>query len=181
MPKSKSIHFFATKRDLEALLSAVESQRRLKYVEAGMFNSPETATLMSGLQIPNLGFAPSGDHNHEPVWLITDRSVNVEGRAIPQRRGGMQYVIDQKVNPQSVTFSGGGVFEKSCVIDGKVGTSTDDATAHELVNLFAREIRRHFTRIKSFFVGREAEQLLDSGYRLTISVNSSKDIDLSRA
>ncbi len=32
MPKSKSVHFHATKRDLESLLAAVESNRPLKYV-----------------------------------------------------------------------------------------------------------------------------------------------------
>ena len=45
MPKSKAIHFFAAKRDLEGVLAAVESQRRLKYTQAGMFDSPEPIVL----------------------------------------------------------------------------------------------------------------------------------------
>ena len=72
MRKSKSVHFFATRRDLEAILAAVEAERRLKYTQVGMFDSPETTTFTSALQIPNLGFAPSGEHTHEPFWLITD-------------------------------------------------------------------------------------------------------------
>jgi hypothetical protein len=122
MPKSKSVHFHATKRDLESLLAAVESKRPLQYVQAGMFDSPEMVVLTSGLQIPNLGFAPSGDSNLEPFWLVTDRDARVEVEAIPQRRGGIRYSIDPGLNPESVVIWPGGVFEQSCVIDGKIGT-----------------------------------------------------------
>jgi hypothetical protein len=178
---SRTIHFFATKHDLESLIQAVESIRPFRYVKAGMSEVPETVVLASGLEIPNLGSAPSGDHNHEPWWLVIAPDVQVNVESIPQRRGGIRYAIDQRINPQSVIFSGGGVYEDSCVIDGNVGTCNDDPVSNEIVNLFAREIRRQFTRIKSFFVGREAEQLLDSGYRLTIGVNSSREIDLSKS
>lgn len=180
MSKSKTIHFFATKRDLESLLAAVESQRRLQYVQSGMFDSPETVVVTSGLHIPNLGFAPSGDHNHEPWWLVMDPDAKISIESVPQRRGGTRYAIDQRLNPHTVSFSGGGVYQESCVIDGNVGTCTDDSTSIDLVNVFAREVRRQFKRIKSFYVGQEAEQLLDAGYRLTIGVNASREIDLSR-
>jgi hypothetical protein len=50
----------------------------------------------------------------------------------------------------------------------------------ELLNLFAREMRRQFKRIKSFFVGPEAEQLFDAGYRLAHSAKSPAECDLSR-
>lgn len=175
-----SIHFFAAKHDLEAILAAVESERPLKYVRAGMFDVPETTTLASGLQIPNLGLAPSGDHNLEPFWLITDANVNVEMEVVPQRRGGTRYGIDPGLNPESVVIWPGGVFEDSCVIAGQIGTAMMNPTSMQLLNLFAREIRRQFKRIKSFFVGPEAEQLLDAGYRLTHSVKSPGECDLSR-
>ena len=180
MPKSKSLHFFATKRDLEALLVAAESQRRLKYVCGWMSDVPEAVTLTSGFQIPNLGFAPSGTHNGEPFWLITDANAKVELEAIPQKRGGTQYGIDPGLHPESVFIWPGGVFEKSCVIAGRIGTGMINPVSMELLNLFAREMRRQFKRIKSFFVGPEAEQLLDAGYRLAHSVKSPRECDLSR-
>ena len=180
MPKSKSIHFFATKRDLEAILALVESQRHIKYTEAGMFDTPETTTFASGVQIPNLGLAPSGDHNLEPFWLITDANVKVEMEVVPQRRGGTRYGIDPGLNPESVVIWPGGVFKDSCVIAGQIGTSMINPTSMELLNLFARAIRRQFKRIKSFFVGPEAEQLLDAGYRLTHGVKTARECDLSR-
>ena len=51
-------------------------------------------------------------------------------------------------------------------------------TSIELLNLFAREIHRQFKRIKSFYVGPEAEQLLDAGYRLTHGVKNCKGMRL---
>jgi hypothetical protein len=180
MRKSKSIHFFATRRDLEAILGAVESQRRLKYTQAGMFDSPETSTFASGLQIPNLGLAPSGESNLEPFWLITDNRAQIEVKAVPQRHGAIRYGIDPGLNPESVVFWPGGVFEDSCVIAGQIGTAMINPTSMEVLNLFTREIRRQFKRMKSFFVGPEAEQLLDAGYRLTHGIGTAKECDLSR-
>jgi hypothetical protein len=177
---SKSVHFFATKHDLESLLTAIESNRPLKYVQAGTFDSPETVVLSSGSQIPNLGLAPSGDHNFEPFWLATDRDAKVEVKVIPQRRGGIRYGIDPGLNPDSVVIWPGGVFGKSCVIAGQIGTGMINPASMELLNLFAREMRRQFKWIKSFLVGPEAEHLLDTGYRLTHSVKSPTECDLSR-
>lgn len=189
--RSKSIHFYATKRDLEAILSAVESQRPLKYTEAGMCDAPQMNTFTSGLQIPNLGFAPSGEHGLEPFWLITGADAKVELEAVPQRRGGMRYGINPEQYPESVfmwpggVFDGrakwpGGAFEGRAVIAGRIGTGMVNPASMELLNLFAREIRRRFKLIKSYYVGPDAEQLLDRGYRLTPGVRSAKESDLSK-
>jgi hypothetical protein len=180
MLKSKSVHFFATASDLKSLLAAIELERPLQYVQAGMFDTPETMVIASGLQIPNLGFAPSGDHNHEPFWLITDANTTVEFEIVPQRRGGTRYGIDPGLNPESIVLWPGGLFENSIVVAGQVGTAMLNPTSLELLNLFVREFRRQFNRIKSFFVGPEAERLFDGGYRLAHSVTSAAECDLSR-
>jgi hypothetical protein len=178
MPKSKSIHFFATRGDLEPVLIAVESQQPLQYVQAGMFDVPEMIVVTTGLQIPNIGLAPSGESNLEPFWLITDVSKKVEMKVVPQRRGGTRYGIDPGLNPESVVLWPGGLCGNSVLVAGQVGTAMFNPFSLELANLFTREIRRRFKRIKSFYIGPEAEQLLDAGYRLTIGVNASPEIDL---
>lgn len=191
MPKSKVIHFFATKRDLEALLTSVESHRPLKYVYAWMSDKPEVLILDSGLNIPNLGIAPSGENNGDPFWLITVANKQVEIKTIPQRRGGVRYGIDPESNPESVFFWPGGVFEGRlkwpggsfegrAVIAGQIGTGMINPTSLELMKMFVRTIRNQFKKIKSDYLGPEAEQLFDSGYRLTASVKSPKENDLSR-
>lgn len=191
MRRSKSIHLYATKRDLEELLTAIESQRPLKYTRAGMSDTPIVVTFTSCLHIPNLGCAPSGDSNLEPFWLITDAHANVEIESVPQRRGGVRYGIDPGLNPESVVIWPGGVFEGhvkrpgreysgKAVIAGQIATAMFNPTSLELMNLFAREAKRHFTRIKSFFVGPQAEQLWDAGCRLAHGITSPTECDLSR-
>ena len=112
-------------------------------------------------------------------------------RAVSQRRGGIRYAIDNELNPESVFiwpgggFDGrakwpGGGFEGRAVIAGQIGTGMINPISMELMNLFTREIRKQFKRIKSFFVGPEAEQLLDAGYRLTHGVGTARECDLSR-
>ena len=180
MLRSRSIHYFAARTDLEAIFAIVEAKRPLQYVRAGMFDTPESVILSSGLQIPHLGLAPSGINVAEPFWLVTNANVNVQIKSVPQRRGGIRYGIDPGLNPESVVLWAGGVFENSAVIAGRIGTGVINPVSMELLNLFVRPIRRQFERIKSFYVGPEAERLFNAGYRLTTSVRSPKFGDLSR-
>jgi ribosomal protein S4 len=178
MSKSRSIHFFATKHDIESVLMAIESKLQLQYVRTALANSPSMFAVQSYKLIPDLGVAVRGDQVHEASYIVLNADEQVTIREVPQRRGGVMYAIDQQANPTSIAFRPGGVYQHSAVIAGQAGTCTDDPTSHELANLFAREIRRQFKRIKSFFVGPEAERLLDAGYRLTIGVTTSREIDL---
>jgi hypothetical protein len=175
-----AINFFATQRDLASLLATVESKQPLRYVKAGTFKSSAPAARLSWPEIPSLGVVSRGNLNQEVRYLVVGSETDVAVRAVPQPRRAMLYAVDQKANPQSIGFWPGGVFEGLAVLAGEVSTCSDDAFSCELLALFAREIRRQFKRIKSAFVGLEAEQFLDAGYRLTTNVISPREYDLSR-
>jgi len=66
------------------------------------------------------------------------------------------------------------------LIDGQVGTISDDPHSLELFHLFRKEIRRLFTKVKEFYVGKEAGELLDKGWRLTANAKSPALYDLKR-
>jgi hypothetical protein len=174
------LSFFATKVDLGSLLRAIESGRRLQFVMAGLFDSPEIAPKQSLLNIPNLGAVGSGDPNHEPKYLIADSGQPLEGRTVPQRRGGIKYAIDQRENSKTIVFQPGGTLREGCLIAGQFGTVSNEARSLELFNLFEMETRRQFTRIKSDYVGTEAAELLDAGWRLTGNATSPAIYDLKR-
>jgi len=191
MPKSKSIYFFATKSDIAAVILDVESQQSLKYTEAGMFDSPEPRTLVSGLEIPNLGHARSGEPNLEPFWLITRADSRIKVESVPQRRGGTRFSVDAELNPESVVLQPGGVFEGiarwpgrsyegRAVVAGQIGTATPNEVSLELAKQFAVAIRKRFIRIKSSYVGSEAERLFGAGWRLTPGIRSAEICDLTR-
>jgi len=174
-----SISFFATRHDLVGLLSAAEKEAPLRYCRAGMFEANEQECWDSVLNLPNLGNAPAGDRNLIPFFLIVKEGTPIQVREVPKLRGGVGYAIDQQMNSSSVVFFPGGTFGNA-LIAGDLGTATNDPTSTDLLNRCDREIRRQFKRIKSYYVGREAEQMLDAGHRLTASTSSPKDCDLSK-
>src|SRR5262249_19906892 len=95
-------------------------------------------------------------------------------------RGGTRFFFDQLMNPRSLILSPGGVFQGKCIIAGQVGTCTTARESEDLLRLFARELRRQFTKVRSYYVGEEALRMLESGMRLTTGVQSPVDYDLRR-
>lgn len=178
--KNQQVHFFATQADLKALLGVVELQRKLQFVRAGLFDESDQKREITLLD-SNLGIAVKGDKNLEVRYLVSDRATSVEIRAVPQYGGGTKFAIDQKSNPKTIIFWPGGVFGENCVIAGSAGTISDDEASLAIFKLFSKEIKRQFKKIQSFYVGKEAEGLLDKGWRLTSSLNSPPLYDLKRS
>ncbi|MGO9444236.1 MAG: hypothetical protein ACLPXB_05580 [Thiobacillaceae bacterium] len=102
-------------------------------------------------------------------YLAFDQGRTIAVRPVSQRRGGVKYAVDQLVNPQTVVLDGGGMLDAERLIAGYVGTATNDDLATDIYALFAKVIRRKYEKIKSYYVGPEAVQLLDDGVRLTIN------------
>jgi len=180
-PMSKNqLSFFATKADLESLLRKVETEQRLQYVLTGLFDSPITVPMLSLLNAPTVGFVGAGDPNQSPTYLVADRGMLISARPVPQRSGGVKYAVDQGVNPQTIALQPGGLFGETCLIAGQVGTVSGDAHSADLFRSFSKEIRRQFTMVKSFYIGKEAVELLDKGFRLTANAKSPALYDLKR-
>jgi hypothetical protein len=116
----------------------------------------------------------------EKAYLVFDAATELKVREIPQRKGGVLYSADLEANPTGFGFRPGGLFEGRCLIRGSVGTATGDPVSIALCRAFAREVRRGFTKIHSYYVGPEAVRLLDEGMRLAIGVGSSPNSDLKR-
>jgi hypothetical protein len=179
--KRHQVNFFATKPDLESLLRAIEMKQELQFVRAGLFDVPVQNRILTLLD-SNLGIAVNGDNVHEARYLVADRKTVIEIEIVPQYGGGTKYAIgSQKINPKTIVFRPGGVFNERCVIAGQAGTISEEPTSLALLQLFSKEIKRQFDKIKSFFVGKEAGELLDKGWRLTSSVKSPPLYDLTRS
>lgn len=174
------LSFFATKADLESLLRAVESKQQLQFLVTGLFDSPAVAPMQSLLAVRNLGRMDVGDPNHAAGYLVASRESSIEVRPVPQHRGGVKYAVDQLANPKTIAFRPGGSFGETCLIAGQAGTAYDNPSSLELFHTFSKEVRRQFTKIKSFYVGKEASELLDKGWRLTINAKSPALYDLKR-
>jgi hypothetical protein len=171
---------FASKADLESLLRAIESRRPLQFVVTGLFDSPVIETIQSLLATSNLGQLDVGDTNQAAGYLVANREIPVEVRRVPQHGGGVKYALDQLSNPTTIALRPGGSFGEMCLISGQVGTASHHPSSLELFHTFGKEVRHQFTKIKSFYVGQEAVELLDKGWRLTSNAKSPALYDLRR-
>lgn len=174
----KRIQIFATKLDIVPLLWEIEEERPLQFVLSGISYSPDIEAMQSLADMPMLGNAEVGASIQLPSYLTADREALIKVRPIPQREGGTQYAVDQMANPQTIVFRPGGIYQGEILLAGAMGTISADVKSSEIFKLFTKVIRSQFTKIKSFYVGNDAMQLLRAGWRLTVNAQSPALYDL---
>jgi len=167
--------FFMNRADLIDLLCAVEKVETLTYVRCGAFVEDEDIDRFeTGLDIPWLGKATKDRSSGCDTFLVVPRDVDVALRRVHGR-----VVVDQLVNPDSVTFTGAGMHRSGVMLFGRVATAYSSPLTRRLMNRFRSVLRRQCKRIKAFYVGPEAEKLWLGGTRLTVALQSAPEFDLS--
>lgn len=172
------IALFAVPTDWPDVLGSIESDTSLVYVEAGLFDVPILRKHSSFIDIQGLGIALTGERNRERSFLVMKADVEIEVRSVPQRNGKMKYAVDQLRNPKAVVFQPAGLYEGRCIIAGQIGTVSSHADSVGLYRLFLRRISARFTKVKSFWVGKGAKELMAAEARLTSNVRSPESYDL---
>lgn len=174
----KQILFYATREDLLPILESVEADRLLKYARAGRYLQTNPQLFLSGASIPKLGTANNDSSIGCESYLILDQSADIEVRPVKQTDGTTNYHVDQLVNPDSVVITAGGIRASHVYLHGRIATASDSAQSQDLMKLFAPAFRKHFKKIKAFWVGPHALHELESGARLTPAVSSPSEFDL---
>jgi hypothetical protein len=169
------IQFFATRSDLLPILEAVEKDRQIKYVKFGASDSQNSVSFPNSTAIPDLGKASSESSISSATFLICERSEELR----PRQVAGHRYVFDQLVNPKTITFTPGGLWDE-ILLNGRFATASTEVSSLGLLKLFQSLVRKRFEKIKAYYVGEEAAQMLDHGKRLTIGAQSARMFDLSR-
>jgi hypothetical protein len=175
----KQIYFYATKEDLFPVLKMVEQGKSLKYVRMGNFTKPELDIYMHGSEIPNFGKANSKAGSTCEAFLVCDHATNVNMRAFKGNGAIDRFCVDQLLNPDTVTFTPAGAWNEDILLDGRVATVSQSPTSQELMKLFQKAIKKHFTKIRAFYVGSEAHSMLKAGKRLAIGADSPREFDLA--
>lgn len=170
-----SIRFFATRNDVLPVLESVEMACPIDYVQFGATDAAKAVKFPSVHAIPNLGIASSDSAINCATYLICKRGYQVQARAIRGR-----YLFDQLLNPETVTFTPAGLWGGDILLHGRFATTSASSDSAELMKRIGSAVRSRFEKIKAFYVGREAAQMLGSGKRLAIAVQSPQTLDLSR-
>lgn len=163
------IPLYATPEDWRHLIATVSSQRSLKLVKMGLFTAP-------------VAQACNRVEDLEPLssYLVLDEASKVCMRAVPQREGDVKHAVDQLGNTDSVVLHLGGMEGENRLLAGQMGTAQIEKISQDLYALFTQEIKKTFVKVKSYYVGPQALQLLDKGARLSPTSRALPTYDLVR-
>ena len=170
-------HFYATSDDLLEVFDRFEKNREVIYTPIGGVESASLTIFHSGRAIPTLSSPAKRRYDHS--YLVTPKEARVAVREIALRAGGVAYAVDQLINPVSIEFSQGGFYAPDILLDGRVATCSDHPDAVRLYRAFAASISRCFSRVRAYYVGPRALDLLKQGCRLTIGADSPQEYDLA--
>lgn len=100
----------------------------------------------------------------------------------PSTIESMRYEVSQQGNPDSITFSPGGLFDnQEVLVCGHIGTVSRSPDSLALYKAIVKSITKDFVQIGSYLVGPESERLMDQGYRMvTVGIGSPPEYDLRR-
>ena len=187
MRQPKQVHIFATRSDLETGLRAFEVQLGVKYVRCDLYYGPTFEQYFTLLDWAGLGKNNTGEHITGPCFLVLKRDVQVNVETVPQHAtpaavGKVRYDVSQKLNPDSVSFLPGGIFnDHKALVCGHIGTASESSISLSLYRTFVKAVTNGFKKVGAYRVGREAASMMDAGYRMvTIGINSPRKYDLAR-
>jgi hypothetical protein len=195
---SRICYFYATKNDLLPVTERVESAVPVKYVRFGNVTKLPPESFNCAAQIPNLGIASHPSAVVCEKFLLCDsqtiikprqlktlteedvaRSIIADKRPLRALIGLNRFAIDQLLNPDTITFTPGGIWNEDILLHGGIGTASDSKTSQALMKRFKAAIRKTFIKIQAFYVGPQALELLKSGKRLTMAAQSPPEYNLT--
>ena len=176
----KQTNFYATYDDIGKVLEQFEEGQHVCYVRTGLFDDNTPQIFETYRAINSLSVSIDGDANHVPGYLIVTEASQIACRKVPQKIGGNKFAIDQGHIPDSLYFQSGGAFSDKIIVPGRIGITRQTPISRKLYSAFAKIIVQNFSKVKSYYVGREAYALWQDGMRLGLSLKASADIDLKQ-
>lgn len=176
--KSKRILFFATYNDIEKILLKVEEMHSIKYYLAGLFDDNKPNVFSTFKEMRNLGYTNVNDWNQDYRYVILPKENILKIREVLQYNNGIKFAVDLLENQIGVVVQFGGIHKNNIMIAGSFGVISESKFCAKIMALIKKEVFTKFQRVGGFFVGAEAEKLLNSGWRLVINTQSPTQYDL---
>jgi hypothetical protein len=178
----KHLQFYTLRGDILGVLERVESNGMLKYTRTGHFPKSTANDAVdifnTGASIPNLGRASAASAVACESFLVSEPDTPINFRNLKGRNID-RISVDQLLNPDSVMFTPGGLWNEDVVLHGRVATASESQISQLLMRRFQEALRERFTKIGLFYVGPGALKLFEAGKRLTIAVQSPPNCDLA--
>jgi hypothetical protein len=177
MPSGHRIHIYATRQDWTRVLSSLEEAISVKYVPYGNFPTRTVQQIAKFTSLPLLGEALSDSAVLEPKYLVTEKNDSISVRPIQLYNGTTSYAVDLLWNPNALVISFGGLTSsEQALLAGEISTLK---WPDPIFQYLSKTVKREFAVVKAFRVGAEAMKLFQAGCRLTNSLQSPPEYDLS--
>jgi hypothetical protein len=175
----KQILFFALRNDMVSVLNRFDAMGAVKYIASGVISSPSCSSFDRGASIPDLGKASNASAINCQSFLIGTSDTEIRLRPLADDDCRMRFAVDQLENPDTITFSPGGLWKDGILLHGRASTVSQSKMSQELMKRFQKALKVDFQKVKAYYVGLEALELLKNGQRLTSSAQSPRDLDLA--
>jgi hypothetical protein len=168
----KRIHIFALESDLHLILRQIEARELVTYTSTEPMPTPELQQWAHGMEIDDIGIAAGEQTALCQEFLITNFGTPVTATRVEQFDGKIRFHVDQELNPDSIVFTPAGEWKRQMIIAGLFATLSSSSQAQGLMRLVSAAIKKHFTRVKGYWVGPRALLRLRNGFRLTMAEQS---------
>lgn len=176
----KRIFFFATPNDIASVLDRFEANAPLKYVVLGNLTTPNRTIYLCASDIPSRGIATHETGNASIAYMVSLRDTKNNMRKFVGRSGEQRWTLDNGDNEETTILTMAGLWEDGTLLPGSMDTLHQTPVAQQLMKWFLAALKKEgFIKIESWWVGREAMDMLRSGKRLTTTaVQSPPAFDL---
>jgi len=184
MPRGKRIWHFATRDDYRNVVFDLAQAVLVKYIYCEEREKPDFRVYQSPLDMCEFGEC------RYPSWvlcgrfLILPRDASLYFEHWPERESAEKYGFHGQLgNSESVVFHPSSLYNGDVgegMLSGEISTVSHHPTSQVIFNVLKKSVQSHFERIGNCYVGPEAVQMLDEGFRLTQDLRTSREGDLRR-
>lgn len=180
----KRVYFFATPADIKPVLRRFENNAPIKFVEQGHLTSPNAPVYFSAEELPTPGIATNETGSGSISYLVLPRHeanpVESYVSTAPETAGKRRWSSYNAINESSVVMTLAGLWDADTLLPGNVSTLHGTKEAQQLMRWFLSSLKKErFIKVQSWWLGKEATEMLKSGRRLTTTaVQSPPEYDL---
>lgn len=170
----KRLLFFATPVDIGPVLRRFESNAPLKFIETGTLSTPKRAIYLEASQIPDPGIATHETGSLSKGYMISYRDTKNHMDVSVTRKGEKRWSLFNADNEESVILGMAGLWKTGTLLPGNIATLHQTPAAQQLMKWFLSALKREgFTKVREWWLGPDAMEMLKAGKRLTVTAEQS--------
>ena len=173
---SKSLHFCASDDDLHLILAPILEKHKVRIYRVDCPQGP-SPQLIAPVEM-QIGTTNADQQNGGTAYLLLPEAIPIQVETRTLITGKTIWIVNQLLNNESVVLRPLGRRPDNVVIAGTIGTAWDSDFAAVFLGEFLSKLRKKFKKIRAFWVGPKALEILRGGGRLTQAIQSPPMYDL---